>query len=272
MAIQMIPKNFTIHDGISFSFYFVTNLLLLQSWLPWRNGYFSFNAVSWYLSTIAFSYCLFPYIQSSLVRNDKKRIYGFARIAIILMVVVAAVLGIGKKSLGWSTDFVKWVTYIFPVYRVGDFVAGIAAGFYFLVQEKSKRKDFVKLSYTGIEIIAVMLIAFQIFLYDFGFRTTNWTLSLFWLPTSITIVYLFAKCRGIVSRKIAEGRILVWLGDISGEAFLIHQIVIKGVGMVIESKIILTIVSFSLTIFTTIVWRKIQGICIVLKNKQRCDY
>ena len=54
--------------------YFVANALLLQSWIPWRDGYFSFNAVSWYLSTSAFSYFIFLWVFREIQSKDKKRI------------------------------------------------------------------------------------------------------------------------------------------------------------------------------------------------------
>lgn len=267
MAMQVLSNKFTTNDWIGFLFYFTANLLLLQSWLPWRDGYFSFNAVSWYLSTIAFSYCLFPYIHCGL-RNSKKKIYGLACIAVILVISVAVILDIGKESFGWTTDFIKWMIYIFPVYRAGDFVVGVAAGYYFLERQESRLDNSVNLKDTGIEIGVIILMAFQIFLYENGFRHTNWTLSLFWLPVSVAIVLIFARCQGMISTKIGESRVFVWLGGISGEAFLIHQITIKAIGMGIENKILLTIVSLFLTIFAVTIWRKAQNIYKLLRNER----
>lgn len=259
MAMQLIFSNFVINDGIDFIFYFIINFLLLQSWLPWRDGYFSFNAVSWYLSTIAFSYYIFPHIHSNLRKNDKKRIYGYAWAAVLLMIIVSVILGVGRKKLGWTTDFVKWMTYVFPVYRAGDFLAGTAAGYHFLEQKSVKSKGYSKVGYTGIEIVVIILIVFQSILYERGFRITNWTLSLFWLPTSVAIVYLFARCCGMISIIIAKSRFLLRLGDVSGEAFLIHHIMIKATGMIIGNLILMAVASFLLTILAVIGWRKLQS-------------
>ena len=39
----------------------VTNALLLQSWIPRADYYFSCNAVSWFLSSLFFCYLVFPF-------------------------------------------------------------------------------------------------------------------------------------------------------------------------------------------------------------------
>lgn len=45
--------------------------MLIQSWIPIRNIYFSLNGVSWYLSTLLFAYFCFPYIQM-LINGEQK--------------------------------------------------------------------------------------------------------------------------------------------------------------------------------------------------------
>ncbi len=42
------------------AFKLAANLALLQSWIPLNDIYFSLNEPAWYLSTIAFSYFMFP--------------------------------------------------------------------------------------------------------------------------------------------------------------------------------------------------------------------
>ena len=85
--------------------YFIANTLLLQSWIPWRDGYFSYNAVSWYLSTIAFSYFLFPVIFKVIQSKDKKRIVELAGFILGLMILISIILGIGKNNWGWTNTF-----------------------------------------------------------------------------------------------------------------------------------------------------------------------
>ena len=93
--------------------YFVANLLLLQSWIPWRDGYFSFNAVSWYLSTTVFIYFLFPWVFRIIQSKNRKRIVEVAGLTIGLMVIIAIFLGLGRDSWGGWTKILSNGSYIF---------------------------------------------------------------------------------------------------------------------------------------------------------------
>jgi peptidoglycan/LPS O-acetylase OafA/YrhL len=83
--------------------------------------------------------------------------------------------------------------------------------------------------------------------------------SLFWLPTSVLCVYLFAVNRGLISRGLSKSKALIWIGNISGEAFLIHQICIKAVEYLTKNKWIVAVVAFIITLIATVVWRWLYG-------------
>lgn len=53
--------------------YLLLNSALLQSWIPIRDCYYSFNAVSWYLSTLIFSYCTFGFARQYLEKCTPKK-------------------------------------------------------------------------------------------------------------------------------------------------------------------------------------------------------
>lgn len=236
--------------------YFIANGLLLQSWIPWRDGYFSFNAVSWYLSTAAFSYFLFPIVFKEVQSKNKKRIVRLVMFTLGLMVIVAIILGIGQQIFGWTNAFLKWVVYICPLYRAGDFIIGLVAGYVFVTH---------KFAWGGVrctiaEIIIIALMMVQVVIYGSGAMPTNWSLTLFWLPTSIICVYLFAVNKGIISRILSKSKALVWIGDISGEAFLIHQICIKAAEYITDNKWFVAIIAFLATLIGIVIWKWLKGI------------
>ena len=234
------------------SAYFIANGLLLQSWIPRRDGYFSFNAVSWYLSTIAFSYFLFPYVFREIQSKDKKRIVRLAVMVIGLMILLAIILGIGQQKLDWTNAVIKWVVYICPLYRAGDFTIGLIAGYVFVMFKNS----WGRVSHTAAEIVVIVLMAIQVMIYDSGtVYATNWSLTLFWLPTSVICIYLFAVNKGVLSRALTKNTLLVWIGNISGEAFLIHQICIKAAEFITKDKWLVAVISFSTTLICTVIWR-----------------
>lgn len=177
-----------------------------------------------------------------------------AGVTLALMVLVAIILGIGKNTWGWTNAIIKWIVYICPLYRAGDFIIGLVAGYIFLSIKKAE----AEIHYSIAEILVILLMIAQVILYDSDVsRATNWTLALFWLPTSVLCIYLFAVNRGLISRVLSKSKALVWIGNISGEAFLIHQICIKATEYITKNKWFVAIISFCLTVIGTVIWRYI---------------
>jgi peptidoglycan/LPS O-acetylase OafA/YrhL len=89
-------------------------LTLLQAWIPSRPWYFGGNSVSWSLSVEVFFYALFPLLIAPLLRLSRRGTIG------LLAALVAA--GEVVPLLLANT----WVIYINPVFRLTEFVIGIA--------------------------------------------------------------------------------------------------------------------------------------------------
>ena len=249
--------------------YFIANALLLQSWIPWRDGYFSFNAVSWYLSTTAFSYFLFPWIFEAIQSKDKKRKIRLVASTLGSMVIVAIILGIGKQNFGWTKAIIKYIVYICPLYRAGDFIIGLTVGYIFVSAKNVRRKGL----HTTIQILVIVLMTVQVFIYSSGISNAiNWMLSLFWLPTSVMCVYLFAVNKGAFSKILSKSKVIIWIGNISGEAFLIHQICIKAAECVMRNKWIVAAVSFVATLICTVIWRYLYSMFMqkTSRKKRQC--
>ena len=248
LVLQNNSDNALIEQGL----YFIANGLLIHSWIPLRDGYFSFNAVSWYLSTIAFSYFVFPWILSVIQTKNKRKIITLAAISVGTMTIISVLLGIAHTKFGISNSFIKWFVYICPLYRFGDFVLGIVLGYIYLLPKKKQSRRV----YTIIEFVAILIIILQIVIYGSGvIKATNWILTLFWLPSSLLLVYFFAVNIGMISRWLCKCKLLIWIGNISGDAFLIHQICIKMTEVLTKNKLIIAPVAFVLTIICTVIWR-----------------
>ena len=183
--------------------------------------------------------------------GEKNRIARLAGITLAVMVFIAVILGIGQRHFGWTRAFTKWVVYICPLYRAGEFIIGLVAGYVFV----SNHKSLVGGLHTAMQFIVIALMTVQVFFYCTGNTATNWTLTLFWLPTSVLCIYLFAVNGGIISKVLSRSKYLVWIGNVSGEAFLIHQICIKGVEYLIKNMWIVAIVAFGVTLIAVVVWR-----------------
>lgn len=230
--------------------YFVANLLLLQSWIPWRDGYYSFNAVSWYLSTTAFLYFIFPLVFKIIQTKDTKRILTLLGIVLGSMIAIAALLGIGKTSWGWPSGIIKWIIYICPLYRAGDFIIGLIAGYFFITRSTSTGTR-----HTAAQIAVVLAIAAQYFIYHAVSGHGNWMLTLFWLPGSVLCIYLFAENNGLVSEILTKSKVLIGIGNISAEAFLIHQICVKMSEYITKNKWVAALIAAIATVIATLIWR-----------------
>lgn len=92
------------------------NVLLLQSWIPDQSVYFSYNAVSWYLSVLLFLAIISPLV----IRVYKKLTYKKTIVVCLTLITL---------EFFWSliciqSDKSHWLIYIFPIARALDYFIG----------------------------------------------------------------------------------------------------------------------------------------------------
>lgn len=236
----------------------VFNLLLLQSWVPKAEFYFSFNAVSWYLSTLFAIYFLSNYIKKRInkIKNNYQIINQIVLIisvqSLISLLLVMFESYVKNVPLIISDDLTKYMTYIWPLYRFGDFYIGCLLGYIY------KNKHFSVLNckrvMNVIEVVSFASIWFLQLIYNkkIGlFGTDAFRYSLLYILDAMLLVYFTACSKGFLSKYVLSSRILVFLGNISGYAFLIHQLIIVIVRKIFESNlsnIFMALLSFTITI------------------------
>lgn len=135
----------SIRHIILFFMNIIANIFLVQSWAPKSEFYWAFNAVSWYLSTQFAMYFAFPYIAKRInetKRNETKIIWGV--LIIIIQVTISSLLcyfdsEVQRIPLILSDDLTRYITYICPVYRLGDFFIGCLLGDFFTNSTKKNK-------------------------------------------------------------------------------------------------------------------------------------
>ena len=176
------------------------NLLLLQSWVPEADWYFSCNAVSWFLSSLLFCYLLFPcayrYISNSLS----------------LLILVACI------TTYWLTpyDRVNAILYVSPLVRFADFYLGM------LLCRLYERNITIPGSGRA-EVLLMIALVFTLVVYpyiDSKFRNA----PLYWLVL-IPLILVFAQQKGVISRWL-KSKPMMFLGSITMPIFLTHQMLI----------------------------------------------
>lgn len=191
-------------------FRLLTNAALLQSFVPDVSFFFSFNGVSWSISTEMFFYaafCLFVPLSS--------RALMFAWSALMLVIVINL---LAFKGVDW---FSNWLLYINPTFRFIDFLTGVLLYRLFVARplEMSYRAatvaEFVSIALVALSVIAAMVWAVPI----------QWRWDIYYIPSMATMIFVFAHQRGLVS-GLLNNRLLVLLGDSSFALYMVHQLVI----------------------------------------------
>ena len=272
-----LTLNLLSHNEVDFfqtGKFFVVDSFLLQSWIPIRSWYYSINGVSWYLSTIAFLYFTFPYVNKILRRASVK--------AYIIMLLLLPAIQYGlslaflRYNLGIKNDVYLWAMNICPLYRFIDFFSGIILGM--LCQKTNKTITTNKLAfYTIIEIVILFASFAGVWILekenDNAFVASLLNPSIVFLPTSCLLVFLFGRKEGALTRALST-KIFVFIGNISGYAFLIHQLMIQYSKLLISklvtlsNEIAIKMLSSGIAFIVTVVLSLLY-MFILEKNKKR---
>ena len=194
----------------------IANLMLVQSWIPIPSVYFSFNSVSWFLSTLVFLYIIFPVIR--YIISCKTAVAGTIILCLLAIYTYVCVT--------IPEHMCNTLIYIFPLMRIPDFLIGIIAG-RLLMQN---RYD-IRLSDMGyarqslIELIIIILSVTTTFLW-YHITPRIGSASLWWIPCLAIIMVFSHNNGGFISRLICS-RPLIYLGKISLPFYLLHVIIIR---------------------------------------------
>ena len=215
-----IPSMIAYHDFVGTKellCQLIKNLLLIQSWFP--TNYFSYNGVGWFLSTIMFLYFINVPLRAlaTKIRNLKNSKWIFASIAVVSYLFIWLYCYLTRNTN------MEYTQYVFPVSRVGEYICGMALGYLLRsIKKKSNVNRWGAIFFTIIESLAIGLWIYGMYspMAPWHFRITHW------ITTNIILVMIFSIGKGALS-SLFRLNILRYLGDISFECFLLHQIVIN---------------------------------------------
>lgn len=235
----------------------VLNITLLQCWIPDDRVNIILNPVSWYLSTAAFLYFIFPYVCKYVRAKSYKKsitVCGLILLGeIFLCALFISVFGTNNHGYGWFM-------YYFPVFRIGDLMAGVILG------RMCKENYFHERNanyYTLLEILTIA--AYILFItWNKNVQVNNALLqatknrTTLYVPIAAMSVYLFYKRKGAITSFLCN-EILEKLGNISSATFLIHYPVIYWISLFILAfniqfegmRIIIPVLEFIITVFVS---------------------
>ena len=189
----------------------VPNALLLQSWIPVEAYYFSGNAVSWYLSDLMLFLLLFPMFYRLIGRMDGRRLL---RMAVAMLVVYVAYVAMIRVD-----DLNYWL-YVFPPVRLMDFLWGMLIWRCYELHPSWGRLRWP----TIVELILAVGVLATIITYPVSER---WHVSLIHWVIMIPLMLVFMqgdRYGGWISRFL-KTRTMVWLGALTLDTYLLHQLV-----------------------------------------------
>lgn len=153
----------------------LANILLLQSWIPEKLYYFSYNSIAWYLSTALLAYLLFPMLTMFISKLNRVR---------KTIIFAGIIIAYGIITYAMPHEHYHAMLYVHPCARMIDFIIGMFLADSFVGSDWSKAVRYNWLIDAGIVISFIALNIVSICTPN-GFRPIA---AIYWLPASALIL------------------------------------------------------------------------------------
>lgn len=230
MILTLVPSAvFQIEKTATLLLKTILNLFLLQTWVPVIAINVSLNGVAWFLSVMAFQYFCFPIIVYRL--NGICSIKKLAAISIMIWFFMLFISLCFVNVYGIDGNFFRYFTKFCPLFRLGDFSIGCIWGRIIrLCETGMSRFDLHKRKASIWECAIFIVVAGIVVLGKQSHISTIakwiWNPTSMWLLCSVLLVVVFFLKKGMITEWLTKRKSLVSLGNISGELFLIHYVVL----------------------------------------------
>lgn len=195
------------------------NIFLLQSYIPDKKYFFSYNSPSWSISDEMFFYLVFPLL---IIISYKSKTFFKVLLALAFVLVVILL-----NNLLPEENKNYW-TYISPLVRVFDFILGILL-FELCLYIKKSNKSFSQNFYSIFEIVAFGILVIYFLCKDYFPISYRYSIY-YWLPMCLIILVsaktFFSKAKETIIQKVLSWKWFVYLGEISFSFYLLHYLVI----------------------------------------------
>ncbi len=220
--LAMIPFSgfFNIHgfnnDLFMWLKKFIFNITLTQAWTLNTDISYAFDGVAWFLSVFVFLMIItipLMIFLKKIIKNKKDCI--FYLILVFLMDLIYM-----EIMYYFKVDTILWL-YIFPISRIFEYIIGIIVGilFYMSYKKIEKTNKLEVFKYTIYEILSLALLI----VYFYTIRNRYLNTSIGWIIPNIILLLIFGKEKGLVS-KILGNKIFVYIGSLTFDEYLIHQV------------------------------------------------
>ena len=209
-----VPLNYLCSVSVSIKT-FVPNFLLVQSFIPIKEFYYSYNSPSWYLCNTVFFAVLFPFIFRFLSRIKGKQWIWMAVIYIALIVVECC-----SSEKYWQPVF-----YINPFLRLFDFMLGVMMAMAY--RRVLCREDMVNRLKGRKSVLYLLLLLSLAVIIVFSVNKLGVAGCAFayWIPMAVLILST-SFISQISEKNFLTNKAFVSLGGVSFAFYMIHSFVI----------------------------------------------
>lgn len=206
-----------------------SNLTLTHALVPFQLYVFSWNSVSWSISTELFFYLAFLFLLRNLGTTWHWKLLGSFGL-LLGLAAVASAAGL-PRTAGFTELNIAFLVYASPLARGFEFVLGMVT---YLAWQSLGRLSVGRMRATGLEVAALALVAW----WYFGGQTMlrplfGWSDTLaYWFHVAgacfafAPLILAFAGAQGAIGQALSL-RPFVWLGEVSFCLYMVHQIVMK---------------------------------------------
>jgi len=246
---------------------FLVCAALLQAWIPAKGWAFSLNAVGWYLSACLVLYFAFPYILRRIKKLSGPRQALVAMVSVYVAMIATAAAASALYGKVFSPDeeqmenFQHWFSYVFPLYRIGDFSIGCLLGYVFTRAGETKLSAGQN---TAFEAAALLLAAVSQLVYKHQLLPTCFIYNSLFVPSTAMLIYSFALGKGTIS-KVLDFPVSRFIADYSVEIFLLHCVAYKVAtplsgyvpGPYIVQRIVFVLLNLGAAALAAVIWRRL---------------
>ena len=199
----------------------LSNLLLLQSWIPKQGFYFSGNALSWCLCDLIFFYAVFPFAVR-FIQSQKWKIVVSSVVFLVYFMILPFIHG----------EFIHALVYINPLFRFIDFYIGILL---YRLYAKLKECNAVGINISDVKVVfvqffSISITVFAIYIYPKALESVRYQ-SLYWIPSALVLLS-FSLFDGKGISRIFDNKFFEYLGKISFTFYMLHMLGISATDFV----------------------------------------
>ena len=232
LVVSVAPDSITFDGPGIFNKWVVLgfNAILVHSVFPFLAYTFSWNSVSWSISTEMFFYLAFPFLLVNIERTWRWKLLGAALLAAGLIAALR-IAAVPIQSDDFNRFTAGYATYPSPLMRGFEFVLGMSTN---VLWRKYLRHQSRSLWWwTAVEVVALAVFTWWMLTGFYAVQRqfpSPW-FNLFFQPAGscwafALVIGCLASGRGLVGRLLSV-RPLVFLGEISFSIYMLHLILIK---------------------------------------------